>query len=425
MLYQSLMITRLTAKTIESLTPPTCKRYDVRDTVTTGLMVRVSSSGKKVFYLSARVAGKRKRFKIGTWPHVSLSDARDKAREILRDIDLGRLNAAPDAQTTPTLGAIVPQFVDIYAKRQTKDWKGTASVLTKFEPIYDRPVGDIKRADIAQALDGMMSTPVRANRALAAIRKLFSWCVDRGILDVSPIAGMKAPTKEIPRDRVLSDDELATIWAAAEADGFPFGPCIQIMILTGQRRNEVAGMRWSELDFDNSVWTIPASRTKNANANVVPLTPAAVRVLRAIPRFEGSDLVFTTTGRSPISGFGRVKTRLETALGDRPDWRLHDLRRTLATGLAKMRVQPHVIEAILNHRSGTISGVAAIYNRHAYADERREALEAWNERVESFGARRTFPLNDTQCGVGTERLVSSQSKPMDAPLSADQGLGAG
>ena len=168
----------------------------------------------------------------------------------------------------------------------------------------------------------------------------------------------------------------------AEAEGFPFAPCIQLLLLTGQRRGEVSGMRWSELDFENAIWTIPAKRAKNGSAHMVPLAPLALEVIRTVPRYLDSDFVFTTTGRTAISGFGRLKRRLDIAFGpDAEDWRVHDLRRTVATNMAMLKVQPQVIEAVLNHKSGLVSGVAAIYNRHSYLDEKREALEAWANRV--------------------------------------------
>jgi integrase len=224
-------------------------------------------------------------------------------------------------------------------------------------------------------------TPFRANRALAAIKKLFAWSIDRGTIEINPIASLKPPTKERPRDRVLTSEELIACWRAAEAENYPFGPCIKMLVLTGQRRSEVSGMRWSEIDFDRAEWTLPAERTKNATKHVVPLVPFAIDIVRGVPRFLGSDLVFTTTGRSSISGFGRLKARLDDEIGAL-DWRLHDIRRTVATQMAMLGVAPHIIEAVLNHKTGIVSGVSAVYNRHAYSDEKRDALQRWSNYVE-------------------------------------------
>lgn len=385
---------KLTPRSIDALPPATQKRYEVRDTLLPGLHLRVSATGGKVFNVSKRVNGQMKRIKIGSWPILSLHDARDKARSILRDIELGQFDEQlPSPAHVPTLGEVTEQFIELYARQHTKDWRGTASVLQKFCGLFRRPITDIKRGDVVRVLDSIIAggAPTRANRALAAIKKLMNWCIDRGMIELSPVAGLRPPTKETARDRVLSDDEVAACWNAAE--GFPFAQFTQLLILTGQRRGEVAGMRWSELDLNNATWTIPAKRAKNASSHIVPLASLAILILNSVPRFLGSDLVFTTTGTSPISGFGRLKERLDMAVGA-DDWRLHDLRRTVATNMAMMRIAPHIIEAVLNHKTGIVSGVAAVYNRHAYLDEKREALERWTEKVQELWSKQKLTLKE-------------------------------
>jgi integrase len=378
---------QLTPKTINALPPAQGKRYEVRDVLLPGLHLRVSASGSKVFYLSKRVDHRMRRIKVGSWPILSLKDAREKAREILRAIELGEFDQnEPEEEEVHalTLAEVIPQFIELYAKLRTRDWKGSERVLEKFSSLYDRPINEIKRSDIVRVLDKLVAegTPTRANRALAAIKKLMNWCIDRGTVETSPVAHLKMPTKEVARERVLSADELRLCWHMAEAEGFPFAPCVQLLMLTGQRRGEVSGMRWSELDLDNAMWTIPAKRAKNGSTHIVPLSPLAMQIIRSVPRYLNSDFVFTTTGRTAISGFGRLKDRLDVAFGpDAEDWRIHDLRRTVATNMAMLRIQPQVIEAVLNHKSGIVSGVAAIYNRHAYQDEKREALEKWSEKL--------------------------------------------
>jgi integrase len=393
---------RLTPKTIDALPPATGKRYEVHDALLPGLHLRVSATGGKVFGVSRRIAGRRKRIRIGTYPIMSLADAREKARDILRDIELGQYKETSSsvAETAPrqTLGEVVPQFIELYAKQHTKDWKGTERVLQKFSSLYSRPIDQIKRADIVRVLDTIIAggAPTRANRALAAIKKLMNWCIDRGMIETSPVAALKPPTKEIARDRVLADEELIACWNAGVSEGFPFAHFLKLLMLTGQRRGEVAGMRWSELDLDKGIWTLPAKRAKNATSHIVPLAPLAITILKSVPRFLESDLVFTTTGETPISGFGRFKERLDVAVGlDAEDWRFHDLRRTMATNMAMMRIQPHIIEAVLNHKTGIVSGVAATYNRHSYLDEKREALELWAKKVEELTTK-TSSVNDAE-----------------------------
>lgn len=378
---------KLTTKFIDSLPPAKGKRYEARDTLIPGLHLRVSATGRKVWYLTARVDRRNRRIKLGTYPALSLSDARERARDVLRDIDIGMFEkgdaGSPEAPV-PTLGEVIPQFIELHAKPRNRDWKGTESILTKFAALNATPVDQIKRADVVRALDTIVAcgAPTRANRALAAIKKLMNWCIDRGVIETSPVAALKPPTKEVARERVLTETELAACWDAAIHEGFPFEPFLQLLVLTGQRRGEVAGMQWSELDLDSGLWTLPGKRTKNASSHIVPLAPLAIDILKSVPRFLDSDLVFTTNGQTPISGFGRLKERFDLAVGlDAEDWRLHDLRRTMATNMAMMRVQPHIIEAILNHKTGIVSGVAAVYNRHAYLDEKREALKQWARHV--------------------------------------------
>lgn len=380
---------KLTPKSIDALKPAIGKRYEVRDTLVTGLIVRVSSTGGKVFYLNTRVDKRVKRIRIGPYPIISLSDARQRAKDTLVDIAFGtygQIDCGSPEIIVPVLGDVIEQFIELHAKRKNKDWKGSQSILNKFASLNKTPIDQIGRKDITRVLDEIISggAQIRANRALAAIKKLMNWCVDRGELEVSPIATMKPPSSENTRERVLTDDEIKTILNTATGEGFPFCQFTQLLMLTGQRRGEVAEMRHSEIDLEKGLWSLPAERTKNGSSHVVPLSSMAIDILRNIPKFSNSDLVFTTNGQTPISGFGRLKKRYDNALDcNTDDWRFHDIRRTVATNMAELRVQPHIIEAVLNHKSGIVSGVAAVYNRHLYLDEKHEALELWANKIET------------------------------------------
>ena len=191
---------------------------------------------------------------------------------------------------------------------------------------------------------------------------------------------MKPLAKEVERDRVLTDRELAAVYRAAGEIGWGFGAMVQLLALTGQRRNEVAGMQWDELDLRAKTWTIPKERAKNAEGHIVPLSPQAVAIIEALPRIVGSPYVFTTTGTSCISGFSKGKAELD-AMVKLPAWRLHDLRRTVATGMAKLGVDLPVIERVLNHVSGSFAGIVGVYQKHKYQDEMRKALDAWAAHV--------------------------------------------
>jgi integrase len=371
----------LTAKVVENLKPALSRRVELRDTLLPGFGLRVTVKGRKSWFAIGRVRGRQVRHTIGTYPVVSLSDARAAARTIIGQMQLGAYGLQ-DEPAPISFEAAIEEFISKYAKPKNRDWERTQSVLRKFSSLNAKPLKDIKRADVVRILDDIVASgaPIRANRALAAIKKLFAWALDRGLVDVHPVLGLKPPAKENRRDRILTDAEVRSFWLATGELGYPFGPAIQLFLLTAQRRGEVTAMRWSNIDFDRRVWTIPASVAKNGRAHEVPLSAFVLEILAGLPRFAGSDLVFTTTGRTPVSGFGRVKYRLDKMMGA-SNWRFHDLRRTAASGMARLGVSPHVIEKVLNHVSGQISGVAAIYNRHGYEAEKRKALEEWAETL--------------------------------------------
>jgi integrase len=232
-------------------------------------------------------------------------------------------------------------------------------------------------------LDGIVArkAPIAANGALAAVRKLFNWAVERGYVSASPCAGTQRPSKAISRERVLSDAELAAVWQAAIATPYPFGPVVQLLVLTAQRRGEVIGMLWSELDLEQGLWTIPAQRTKSNRQHQVPLPSAAVTLLEGLPRLH-DEVVFPARGNpnQPSSGFSKWKRALDRA-SNTSGWRIHDLRRSVSTMMAEMGIAPHIIERILNHQQGQLGGVAGIYNRFAYLPEMRAALEKWEVRL--------------------------------------------
>lgn len=372
---------KLTTKFIEGQKPNPMKRLDFRDELMPGLVLRVSKSGTKTFCLHKRINGKMSRLTIGRFAIVSLAEARERVRQILYEIETGRFEerTGMEVEAKPTLIEVIPDYIAKHAKVHNRDWKRKEALLAKFTTLHGKRIDEIKRADVVKACDTIhKSAPVSANRALAHLKHLMTWCVERGMIDASPIAGMKPLSKERSRERVLSDAELGALWAAADAEGYPFGECIKLLILSGQRRAEVAEMRWSELDVEERLWTLPSRRAKNGRQHTVPITDDMLDVLQHLPRFLGSDYVFTTTGRSPVSGFGRLKRRLDLALPSSTEpWIIHDLRRTMATNMAMQGVPQPVTEALLNHKTGVVSGVAAIYNVYSYSVEKRQALDRW------------------------------------------------
>lgn len=362
------------------------KREEFWDTSLPSFGIRVTKTGYKTFFVMCRTKGAQKRITLGHYPIISLSEARELAREKMRLVSDGMLIEEPEAQTL-TVNEAFDLFIEIYAKEKNKDWKCAENRLrgTFIKEYGAVDIRDITRQDIIRLLDNMMArkTPIQANRVLAGIAKFLKWCAERGYIETSPAIYIAKPAKENPRDRVLSDDELYKIWVQTEKMGYPFGNILQILILTGQRKSEVAEMRWGELDLKNKVWVIPKERSKNGNSHSVPLTQPVIDILESVPRFLHSEFVFTTTGRSPVSGFGKTKKRLDTVTGI-SDWIIHDLRRTAASGMARLKVPPHVVEKVLNHISGTFSSVTGVYNRYGYEDEKRDALETWNSFIKEL-----------------------------------------
>jgi len=257
-------------------------------------------------------------------------------------------------------------------------------------PWADRSIHEIKKRDVVEVIASIeqRGAPIAANKTLKSVKTFLRWCVGRAILDQSPAEGVPLPSKEVARDRVLDDEELAKIILAARQIGGPYGGIVEFLALTGQRREEVARLQWEELDLARRIWTIPKSRTKNAKAHVVHLSEQSLAVLKGADR--NSPLVFSLLGTKPFQEFSRAKRVLDQLSGV-TGWRLHDLRRTCVSGMARLGVAPHVADKILNHQSGTISGVAAVYQRHEFLTERREALERWGAYVaaaETSGAVR-------------------------------------
>ena len=403
----------LTQKSIDAIKPG-ANRRETPDGRIPGLYFITQSSGKQSWALRYRYAGKTRKHTVGTYPAIGLAAARRLASDahalLAKDEDPSearRKSKAALSDEVNRVEALMPQVVDVYLKRAAEPHNRSApETRRQFEkrvlPHWKaKRVGEVSRADVLLLLDKIVDegAGITANRVLAAVRRFFNWAVERGLIDDSPCKGIKPPAPELSRDRVLSDREIHWLWHATHNLEYPFGPMIRLLLLTGQRRSEVAGMRWNELDVDGHIWTIPGDRAKNGKAHSVPLTEAVLGEIEALPKIgETPGYVFTVTGKTPSSGFSRAKRRIDSELLaiaqaettdcedapsviDIPDWRLHDLRRTAASGMARLGQPVHVVEAVLNHKSGSVRGVAAVYNRYDYASEKSEALTAWSRLV--------------------------------------------
>ena len=360
------------------------QRRDYFDAAQRGLGIRVAPSGLKTWFVMRRVNSRMTRKTLGRYPELSLSEARIKAGDLLSDMAKGQVQAR---KVVPVFAAVMEEWFagDQKGKRGIGEKRRALSVdvLPKLGPV---PIDAIGRSDIRSLLDAIVArgAPIQANRVLAYLRRLFNWAVERDIIAVSPAEKIKAPTAERSRDRTLSAAELAAVWNATATLGAPFDAYFRLLILTGQRRNELAAAHWTEFDLEKGEWTIPASRAKNGTKHIVHLAPAAMDILTRTPRPFGNEYVFTTTGRSPISGFSKIKAKLDRTSGV-TNWTIHDLRRTFATiGTGELGIDPVVMDKILNHRSGVVTGVAAVYQRHAYLEQRRAAMIVWAEFVQSL-----------------------------------------
>ena len=407
------------------------QRREVADAGMPGLylVIQPQPTSAKSWAVRYRYGKRTRKHTLGQYPLLDLGKARQRAKDALEAIERGEDPAAEKIsakrrQHLPSadrhaFGVLLRQFFHRHAIPRTKSWRETARLLGmqleakqpgSGQPLAfidlpgrisarwaERPVSSIRRRDIIELLDESKDrgATTTANRELGVLRKFFAWCVEREVLEVNPAIGIGKPAPETRRERVLSDDELRIVWRAAEEEAYPFGHLVRLLILTAQRRNEVAGAIWREFDLKASNWVLPAERTKNARAHAVPLSEGAVAVLKDIPRFAGGGFLFGVAGRSNFSGFSKAKRRLDKRIAelrryegislDIAGWTLHDLRRTAATRMADIGVLPHVVEAVLNHSSGSKAGVAGTYNRSLYEPEKRIALKVWSEFVERLG----------------------------------------
>lgn len=388
----------LTDVAIRALKPVPGKRLEVPDGGCPGLILRVGETGKMSWTIPYRVAGRgeggkrgpMKRMGLGSYPMVSLADARQAARTVLDAADRGDDPAAARqaearAKASREFEAVVGRFVTMYAKPNQKNWRETERLLRlNAVPAWrGRPLDNIGRADVGDLLDSLIEEDDEGNVKVSAARetrkhlsKLFAWAVDRGLIPHSPMSGMRRPDLAYAtRSRVLSREELQAIWTAAGELGYPFGTHIRLLLLTGQRRGEIAEMKRSWVRPDFSAIEIPAEFYKTKIPHVVPLSPLAQEIMKEVMRLnhEGDYLLSTTNGKRPISGFSDAKEAIDK-ICKVPDWILHDLRRSLRTHLPGMKVSGEIGERILGHK---LAGVAGIYDRYSYFDEKREALEKW------------------------------------------------
>jgi integrase len=401
---------KLTDKTIKNAKAPDGGRAMLWDSVVAdetslpgSFGLRVTSNGVKSWIIMYRIEDpkrpgnvKQQYRKVGSYPSLTLAAAREVAREALKLAGQGidpiqaKETKKREAAGVKSVNEAVDVFIQRHAKQKNRSWEEVARVFNVYivPSMGERPLPSVTPSDIHEVLDALVDAghPYMANRVFAHTRKFFNWCAERHWIAEPPTKHISRPAEEQARDRVLKNAEIKLLWQACDELGWPFGPCFKLLLITGQRRNEVAGMKWEHQDVDKRVWTLPREETKANRQHEVPLSPVAMGILEAAPR--NGEFVFSTTGKTPISGFSKAKKRCDKIIAGQsenpiPVWRLHDLRRTAASGMAEIGISPHVIEKVLNHSTGQISGVAAVYNRHTYLREKTDALNAWARALEA------------------------------------------
>lgn len=403
---------KLTSKGVENAKPePGKDRTDYFDAVLPGFSLRVTKSGSKswvVYYrspveLDRNGNPKSKRFTIGKYPRLGLADAREEASGIMRRVEEGEdpqrekvtakqqvVNLSDPVTVADGVARYVDEHVKLHCKYRTKADGTKVWALEELFNLHVLPfmggmrIEDVTRKDVLalqryveqkaqQRTKGAKTGSTTAGHAAGAIRTVFRWLEDAELADNAPIIRLKNK-KKTQGARVLTDAEIRTIWGNLDKDS-PFGVIVRILLLTGQRRSEVAGMRWEELDLDAKVWSLPKERTKNSLPHLVPLSDPVIEMIKSRERI--GEFVFTSTGTTPFSGFSRSKARLDGRT-EFSDWTLHDLRRTFVTRLYELNIPPHIVETAVNHISGEAKvGVAGVYNKAQHLPERKAALECW------------------------------------------------
>ena len=400
----------LTDRTLKALKPAKPgQRYELWDAVVPGFGIRVTDKGRRTFVLAARFPGSKNptRRAIGEYGAITLEKARTKARywlELLRKgtdprVYEARLRTTELQRNHLTFAAVVEDFIREKLATERKGREVERDIRREFIPAWgNRPIADITALDVRAVVKTVRDRGARyqAHNLLGYARRLFAWAIDQQCygLDTSPCDRLKPRAiigKKDPRTRVLTEDELRAIWRAAERIPYPYGPLFRLLVLTGQRKSEVAEALWGEFDLHRRLWTIPAERMKANAPHIVPLSDDATAIIELLPRFNKGPYLFSTTfGAKPVNGFGKAKTSLDNVMlaelrnskfdaaagaGSKLEpFVIHDIRRTMRTGLSALPVPDLVRELVIAH---TKPGLHRVYDQYAYLEEKRHALDLW------------------------------------------------
>jgi integrase len=365
---------------VKRMKPPASGQVDMFDLGYPGFALRTSYGGSKSWVYFYRLGDRQRRLTLGHYPSTSLGDARELWRQAREQVAHGR-DPARELTTGDNFESVVREWLK-RDQSQNRSFAEVERIVDKeLIPAWGhRSIKDIGRRDVLSLMDAIADrgAVIMARRVMAYVHRLFRWAVSRGITDSNPASDLPKPGKEIRRERVLDDDELKKVWTAAEKLGWPYGSAVQLLILTGARRAEISELRWSEVNGESI--SLKGARTKNGEARNIPLSREASKILSGIPRVVGNEFVF---GGPLRGGWSQAKDRLAVKISD---WRVHDLRRTTATGLQRLGFNLQVIESVLGHTSGSRSGIVATYQRYSFEKETRAALDAWGAQMSSLVA---------------------------------------
>ena len=393
----------LTDPFIMVLKPDLDKAYEVFDARVGGFSVQVYPSGKKTYFVNYNLGGKRKRIRIGEPKLMKISEARTLAMQEKEKVKSGidpKLEREQEVKAQTRRHEIsFANIADIFIQRyciEDKNLKSTSEYKRQLDKYVipqwgHRNIEDIKRLEVTALLDDISDNhgPYQANRVLATIRKLFNWACMRGTIAFVPIVAGMART-ETPRERVLTDEEIVKFWDGCEKIKYPFGKLFQLLLITGQRRSEVANMKWSQINMTDKVWTLPPHSTKMKRAHLVPLNKMAIDILEMLPKYANRDLLFPTAWDNdrPVSNFEQAKKRVCEL---EKHWQLNDVRRTVRTNLSVLKIQPHISERVQGRVDNTVQ---RHYDIHDYVDEKRDALEKWSDRLTSILGKNIVVLDN-------------------------------
>lgn len=380
---------RLTDLKLRRLKPPSTGRLELRDGQVPGLKFRLTPNGHASWSIQVNIEGKKRRFTIGEYPAIGLSEARTRGQKLRvealdgRDPIVEKRQKKDELQKARTVAGALDKYVELHIKPNLRTASERERQLrAALERHLATPISELTKSDLQDAIDRKAHSGRRfaANRIRSALMAFTAWCWRRGYIGENIGLGTSKPLIEQPRDRVPSIEEVRKILEASDQLGPMWGPFVRILIFTAQRRGDVAGIRWSEIDLESRRWSIPAGRTKNRRPHIVHLTEPVVDELQTLEHSANSDhdLIFTTTGTTPISGFSKTKRRLDGLVGIE-DWRFHDLRTAFASALCDLGEPEGVVDRVLNHAaSGSApSAVARVYNQSEYLEQRAKALDLW------------------------------------------------